>query len=163
MGYYSPLFGEVIHNSKQEKPVPGEWQFDENGKKYRMVGHCKEYAPMITTANGGTIYMDDLEAHNKRMKEQEEERLKELQEKLRKEPQRHCPFKVTRNSFVTNCKRECAFFDNEGCFFAEAEATKETIGGLCPITTRACRETCGLYNNGCALTGILKGLTPGKE
>ena len=55
---YDPYF--PVRRNRREEPVPGEWQTDENGKRYRMVGNIVEYAPTIHTTNFGTVYVDDL-------------------------------------------------------------------------------------------------------
>ena len=61
----------------QNEPEPGEWQeeIDKFGgvKRFRMIGHIKEYEPTITI-NGLEIPQSQLEDYHRRQKEAEERR-----------------------------------------------------------------------------------------
>lgn len=148
---------------EDENATPGEWQYDSMGRKFRKVGHTIEYAPTIQTSHG-TVYMDELADHNKRMKEQSAKRIKELQEQQAAEPSKDCPFKKAKNGIHTLCDRDCVFFEDTTCILASVgrPPTTDTKGSYCPIA-RMCNENCALYQNGCTLTCILKGILPGKE
>lgn len=46
MGMGWVIFGQ--DNAKKKlKEMAGEWKTDESGKRYRMVGHTKEYEPVM--------------------------------------------------------------------------------------------------------------------
>ena len=130
-----------------------EWKYDSMGRKYRKVGSCIEYAATIQTTSG-TVYVDDLDEHNKRIKEQAKQRIRSLKEASQKEPDTDCPFKG--NSLHPRCKSNCAFY-REGCIFASmgSKPTVDTKGKFCPFSG-TCRETCTLYNNGCMFWGFAR-------
>lgn len=159
---YNPYFDG--RRKPREEPVPGEWQYDEHGRKFRKVGNCIEYAPTIQTAHAGTVYVDELPEVQKRMKEQEAQRIKEMQKQAKQEPQGTCPFKEARNNLHNKCDRDCVFYEDTACILARTDTvpTKDTKDKPCPIA-RICRETCALYHGGCTLTCIVKGMKPGKE
>lgn len=157
---YNPYFDG--RRKPREEPVPGEWQYDEHGRKFRKVGNCIEYAPTIQTAHAGTVYVDELPEVQKRMKEQSEQRIKAMQAQAKQEPQGHCPFKEARNNIHTNCDRDCVFFDGSCILASIGRPEQDSKGKYCPIA-RICRETCALYHGGCTLTCIVKGMKPGKE
>lgn len=154
-----------MSKKQREEPIMGAWEYDSTGRKFRRFGNSIEYAPTIQTTYG-TVYVDDLEAHNKRIKEQEEQRRKEQQAQAVKiEPKGLCPFKVSRNDIHTHCVRDCIFFDDVDCILARTDTkpTKDTKDKYCPMIARPCFADCALYNSGCALTCIVKGLKPEKE
>lgn len=131
-----------------------EWQTDENGRRFRMMGNVKEYEMMIRI-DGIEIPQSQLSAYNERKKKLKEQQPKEKPVYF---TGKVCPFKMGRNSMRTACNRECAFFDN-GCIIAKTERKppRETKGAYCPIT-RTCKDSCALYNNGCTLTAIVRAL-----
>lgn len=159
---YNPYFD--ARRKPQEEPEVGEWQYDSNGKKFRKVGHTIEYAMTINTAHAGTVYADELPEVQKRMKEQEEKQRKEAQEAAKKKPDKDCPFKVAKGGMHCRCDQDCAFFEDAACIIASTatQPTEDTKDKYCPLA-RICRETCALYNHGCTLTCIVKGMKPGKE
>lgn len=140
---------------KHPAPEPGEWQTDENGRRFRKIGDsCIEYEPEI---NG--IPKSKFFAYQKAQKEREaaeaERRKREAADKelLR----RHCPI-MDDNGKNADCSREkCALFMN-GCALArltgDRSPARDTKGLQCPFSTtkRACRIDCALYKGGCALT-----------
>lgn len=151
---------------RREEPVPGEWQTDENGKRYRMVGGVKEFAPTIHTANFGTVYVDDLPKLNQRYQEQEEQRRKQESEaRADAETGRVCPFKEGRNQLHTKCEKSCAFYADTACVFAsmDIQPTRDTNGADCTISRKRCGEVCAMYNHGCTLIEFVMGMKLGKE
>lgn len=137
-----------------QRPEPGEWQTDEYGRRFRMIGNCKEYEMEI---NGvpQSVFLES----NRRMKEQREKQLKEEQAKAaeRAAQRRNCPFS---DGMQTDCKREaCALF-MDGCTLArltDRPPAKATEGLQCPLSKykSACRKDCALFKaTGCTLTGI---------
>lgn len=145
-----------MSRKQHEEPIPGEWQRDEWGKRFRRVGNCIEYATIIETTDG-PFYEDELREYQKRKKQQEEQRLKELQSRSVQEQIRICPFKASRNEIDTKCKPDCAFYDDSACVFTRTDRkpSKDTKGRYCPIG-RNCHTDCAMYNNGCVLTCIGK-------
>lgn len=127
-----------------------EWQTDEYGKRYRMIGNCREHEMEINGIPQSKFY-----AMQKRSKEleairREEEKQKALETAAQS---RICPFK---DGMHPNCIREdCAFY-MDGCTLARFTSAKDTEGLQCPIRkgNRKCCTDCALYNGGCAITGI---------
>ena len=154
---YNPYFDG--HRDMPEDAIIGKWQYDEHGKKFRMVGNTKEYAPVITTTVG-TMYRDEAAERLRRIKEDSDRK----EPKAEKKPQRDCPFKLCRNGLNNKCDTECVFFEDTACIFAKADTspTMDTQGRYCPIA-RTCRTNCALYDHGCKLTCFVKGRQPGKE
>lgn len=129
----------------------GEWQIDENGRYYRQIGNCKEYAPEFTFA------------HVTRDKEREDrERLEAQAREAKRHTGKECPFK---NGLNAECLTECPLYGKTACALSMAEEPPgtETKGGNCPIYRKQCNERCALYSNGCGLVKIVKGLKAGKE
>ena len=137
-----------------QRPEPGEWQTDEYGRRFRMIGNCKEYEPEI---NGvpQSVFLES----NRRMKEQREKQLKEEQAKAaeRAAKRRYCPLK---DGMSTDCSLEkCALY-MDGCTLArltDRPPAKATEGLQCPLSRykSACRKDCALFKaTGCTLTGI---------
>lgn len=149
---------------KRENPTVGDWKYDEQGRKYRMVGTCKEYAPRIQTSFG-EFYCDELEEQNRRNKEAVAARIKAETERLKLEPKTYCPIKSGRNNGLYNCSSDCAFYEDGSCIFtvSDIKPTKDTQDSYCQIIGRKCNNTCTWYKNGCALACIIKGVMSGKE
>ena len=126
----------------RQEPTIGAWQYDNQGRRYRMVGNCKEYATVITTTHG-TMYADDLAKYNKRVVEQPVPEKPKAIEKL-------CPVKAFRNNIHGNCDANCAFYNGSGCRFGvlEPEHTTDTKNKYCPFMHK-CIDTCALYRSGC--------------
>lgn len=138
------------------EPQPSEWQVDERGRRYRMVGQTKEYEMDV---NG--IPQSVFLASNKLQREQREARIKEERRKAAEAERlrRNCPFRDS-NGLKTDCHREaCALFLN-GCTLAQLTRrppAKDTQGLICPFSQyrSKCRTDCALYKNGCAFTAII--------
>lgn len=150
----------------REEPVPGEWKYDSLGRKYREIGKgCIEYAPTIQTT-AGTVYLDELEEHNKRRKEHTEKRIQEAREAVKKaDTRRDCPFKLAKAVIHKSCDKSCVFYEDTACIFASIDSTptRNTKDRPCPIA-RKCTDKCAMYyNNGCTLINTIKGMKPGKE
>lgn len=129
---------------------PGEWQEDKYGKRYRMVGNCKEYEPEINGIPQSVFF-----ASQKRQKELDAKRYEEEKRQAaeRAAQRRNCPFS---DGMQTDCKREaCALF-MDGCTLARLTPAKDTEGLQCPFSRyhSKCRTDCALYKGGCTLTGI---------
>lgn len=115
----------------RNEPEPGEWQeeIDKFGgvKRFRMIGHIKEYEPTITI-NGLEIPQSQLADYHRRQKEAEERRKAEQAEAFKNRPEpKSCPFV---NGCNTTCKREgCTLFLKGKCaiaILADAHGTEQT-------------------------------------
>lgn len=146
---------------KSKEPIEvGAWQYDSMGRKFRKVGNSIEYAARIMTSSG-TVYEDELEDHNRRMKAQTDQIMKERQEAIKAAyTGRKCPFKEARGGMHTICEKSCAFYEYENniCNFANmnAPAPQDTKNKQCPIVGRLCHgdigDACAMYyNGGCTL------------
>lgn len=150
--------------SDDKKIVPGGWEVDEHGRRFRRMGNCIEYAMTVQTM-AGEVYFDDLDEHNRRMKEQAEERrqaeIKALQAGI---TERNCPFKMGRNLIKISCEKSCTFYMDTSCAFANmnTRGIKDTKGTGCIIAGR-CNERCAMYNEGCTLINMFMDLKSGKE
>lgn len=120
------------------------WQYDEQGRKYRMVGNCKEYATVITTTHGD-VYADELKEHQKRW---QEETMQQPKPEKPKHIDKMCPFKNFHGDMALNCVSDCAFYE-AGCKFASADQ-RQTKDKICPFM-RKCSDKCAMYNNGCTM------------
>lgn len=138
---------------------PSEWQeeIDKFGgvKRFRMIGHIKEYEPTITI-NGLEIPQSQLADYHRRQKEAEQARREAEKNRPAPPPRKNCPLADGMN---TDCKNEkCALYLN-GCTLArltDRPPAKATEGLQCPFSkyNYKCRTDCALYKGGCTLTGI---------
>jgi len=161
----------IFDPRQQDQPQPGEWQTETNRfggtRRFRMVGHVKEYEPTVTI-DGIEVPQSDLEDFHRRRKEQAEQRIaadrQRAAERAAKETGRTCPFKLGEHVLDTTCTRECPFFGDTSCIFATAptQPTADTQGRYCPIAKR-CNPSCAMYAGGCKIIEFVKGLKPGKE
>ena len=147
---------------RYEDENPGEWQeeIDKFGgvKRFRMIGHIKEYEPTITI-NGLEIPQSQLEDYHRRQKEAEERRKAEALEAAKNRPEpKSCPFSDGCNN---TCKREgCPLFLKGKCAIAiladahGAEQTEQTQATKCPFSIYGRCKGCALYNNGCAIVRL---------
>ena len=132
---------------------PGEWQTDEHGDRFRMIGkNCKEYEPTVNGIPESVFY-----ASQKAQKEADriarEKAQKEAAERAAR--QRNCPLK---EGIRTDCSLEkCALY-MDGCTLArltDRPPAKATEGLQCPLSKYACRKDCALFKaTGCTFTGI---------
>lgn len=149
----------------RNEPEPSEWQeeIDKFGgvKRFRMIGHIKEYEPTITI-NGLEIPQSQLADYHKRQKEAEERRKAEQAEALKNRPEpKSCPFV---NGCNTTCKREgCTLFLKGKCAIAiladahgteQTEQTERTQATKCPFSIYGRCKGCALFNNGCAVVRL---------
>lgn len=146
----------------RNEPEPGEWQeeIDKFGgvKRFRMIGHIKEYEPTITI-NGLEIPQSQLEDYHRRQKEAEERRKAAALEELKNRPEpKSCPFSDGNNT----CKREgCNIFLKGKCSIATiADASGVEIeeapakNSKCPFSIYGRCQGCALFHNGCALVRL---------
>ena len=146
----------------RNEPEPGEWQeeIDKFGgvKRFRMIGHIKEYEPTITI-NGLEIPQSQLEDYHRRQKEAAERRKAEALEAAKNRPEpKSCPFSSGNNN---TCWREkCSLFLKGKCAIAiladahGAEQTEQTQATKCPFSIYGRCKGCALYNNGCAIVRL---------
>ena len=107
---------------------PGEWQVDETGRRFRMIGPIKEWEPTITVG-GIEIPQSQIAAHNASMKDQAAARIAKEKATARKAPTHgRCPFG---SGTASTCSNKCALY-----------------------TPYACSTDCELFKNGCALAAI---------
>lgn len=147
---------------RYEDENPGEWQeeIDKFGgvKRFRMIGHIKEYEPTITI-NGLEIPQSQLEDYHRRQKEAEERRKAAALEELKNRPEpKSCPFSSGNNN---TCWREkCSLFLKGKCAIAiladahGTEQTEQTQATKCPFSIYGRCKGCALYNNGCAIVRL---------
>lgn len=147
---------------RYEDENPGEWQeeIDKFGgvKRFRMIGHIKEYEPTITI-NGLEIPQSQLEDYHRRQKEAAERRKAEALEAAKNRPEpKSCPFSSGNNN---TCWREkCSLFLKGKCaiaILADAHGTEQaeqTQATKCPFSIYGRCKGCALYNNGCAIVRL---------
>ena len=145
----------------QKEPEISEWQTDEQGRKYRMIGGVKEYEMMIRI-DGIEIPQSELADYHERKRAAAQARAEAEKNKPAPPPRKVCPFA---SGLTTECDGEnCALYLN-GCTLAGDEPpTKATEGLRCPFNAyHTCRKDCALFNTtGCALTAIKKARTTSK-
>ena len=149
----------------RNEPEPGEWQeeIDKFGgvKRFRMIGHIKEYEPTIII-NGLEIPQSQLADYHRRQKEAEERRKAEQAEALKNRPEpKSCPFSSGNNN---TCQREkCSLFLKGKCAIAiladahgteQTDQTEQTQATKCPFSIYGRCKGCALFNNGCALVRL---------
>ena len=145
-----PIYIPMPTQQPQAEEAAPEWQYDECGKKYRMIGHCKEYAPTITI-DGIEVYQDELEEFNRNRKAAMEKNRQAENERLKAQyvPQKTCPLNDP-HSMQTQCRTDCAMYTATGCALKRRKATADTAGKYCPYM-RKCQESCALYDQGCTI------------
>lgn len=143
----------LLRNQTGDTPE-GQWETDQYGHDFRVVGGRIEYRPTITTSKG-TFYQDVASDMQRKIDEDRQRRMQEERNKPA-EPQGNCPFRQMRGCMQTKCKRDCVFYNGTGCMFANGTPAKDTRDNACPFT-QVCRDSCALYKNGCTLTSILIG------
>lgn len=142
-------------NIPKNKIDVSEWQTDKDGRRFRRIGNCIEYEPVIKI-DGIEIPQSELAEYHQRRKEVERERKEAEQTRPEPPKTKNCPFS---DGMQTACTRDkCALYVN-GCAIPQlinTPARKDTIGLQCPLNKyhRACRTDCALYKNGCILTAI---------
>lgn len=156
---YNPYF-----DGRRKPPdIPDDAEYnevDKYGRRFRKVGNCIEYEPEINGMPRSVFF-----ASQKAQKQRDEENRKREAEAMKQaQTGRDCPFKVGRNNVQCSCEKSCAFYADTACTFARMDtpATKDTKGMSC-IIARTCNERCAMYNHGCTLIDIVKGMKPGKE
>lgn len=149
----------------RNEPEPGEWQeeIDKFGgvKRFRMIGHIKEYEPTIII-NGLEIPQSQLADYHRRQKEAEERRKAEQAEALKNRPEpKSCPFSSGNNNTCT--REKCSLFLKGKCAIAiladahgteQADQTEQTQATKCPFSIYGRCKGCALFNNGCALVRL---------
>ncbi len=137
----------------QKKNI-GEWQYDSNGRRYRIdeAGFI-EYAMVIQTT-AGVVYADEIEEHNKRLAESKKKTEEEARRKDKMQNPKVCPFKAGR--IRRECVRSCSFYGESSCRLSmpDAVSRKDTEGLYCPISGR-CEKNCAMYSSGCTLIELI--------
>lgn len=147
---------------RYEDENPGEWEVDENGKRFRRVGKAIEYEMMISVAGGIEIPESELEEYNRRQKEAEEKRKAAAMEELKNRPEpKSCPFS---SGNYNTCKREgCPLFLKGKCAIAiladahgteQTDQAEQTQATKCPFSIYGRCKGCALFNNGCAVVRL---------
>lgn len=116
-----------MSNRYQNEP-PGPWEIDENGRRFRRVGHgCIEY-PMQITTSYGTFDADNMPAPPKEI------------EPPHPKSWGKCPF-------VSKCTSQCALYGETGCALVTGEGAN--TGKHCPFGDRqnifSCTKDCALW------------------
>lgn len=147
----------------QKEPEISEWQTDEQGRSYRMIGGVKEYEMMVKV-DGIEIPQSQLTAYHERKKAAEQARKEAEKNRPAPPPRKGCPFQ---SGLTTACEGEkCALYV-DGCALAQLSdepPAKATEGKKCPFNVyHTCRKDCALFKaTGCALTAIKKARTTSK-
>ena len=149
----------------RNEPEPSEWQeeIDKFGgvKRFRMIGHIKEYEPTIII-NGLEIPQSQLADYHRRQKEAAERRKAEQAEALKNRPEpKSCPFATGCNNTCT--REKCSLFLKGKCAIAiladahgteQTEQTDQAQAKKCPFSVYGRCKGCALYNNGCAIVRL---------
>ena len=126
-----------------------EWKVDELGKRYRMIGNCKEYEPTINGIPQSVFFASQRAQREQTEAERARQRAKPPA------PQPRCPFSDGLNQ---NCAgKACALHTAHGCslaYLVDRAPAVDTAGKRCPFSVYACTDRCSLYKNGCVLTAI---------
>ena len=156
---YNPYF-----DGRRKPPdIPDDAEYnevDQYGRRFRKVGNCIEYEPEINGMPRSVFF-----ASQKAQKQRDEEnRKREAEAMAAAQTGKECPFKIGRNNVKCSCEKSCAFYIDTACAFARMDrpATRDTKNMDC-IIARKCNERCAMYNHGCTLIDIVKGMKPGKE
>lgn len=133
-----------------------EWQTDERGQRFRMVGGVKEYETIVCV-DGAQVPQSQLaEFHRQRKEAAERQRKAEQVSAAEVPPARICPLK---EGVDVRCEGDkCALYLN-GCVLSQISdraPAKDTKGLTCPLNRyrTKCREDCALYENGCKITAV---------
>lgn len=141
---------------RHRQPEPGEWQTDESGRRFRMLGNAiKEYEMTLHTASGLDIPYSMLDDYNRMEHESREKQRAAEMAQLKKTRHSICPLSLMAGAADTSCKGEdCALFDDDACTLSSGTARKDTAGLKCPLdcSGRPCQANCELYKKGCTLT-----------
>lgn len=121
-----------------------EWEVDEQGKRYRMVGKIKEYEPIICTSFGN-IPESQLEEATRSVRAAEKaERERELKRQM--DDAARCSGKVCPLRKCNNCRPDCALLGDSGCTYI---CPSTSPGKYCPHAgVGACTASCGAFR-GC--------------
>ena len=123
---------------------------------YKMPEDAQE--ELITTSHG-VMTRSQLDAFNKREKEEkaarDKERAQRIADMVNRKPLPFCPFSDNRRE----CKGDACALYVDGCTLAKIgnrTPAKDTKGLQCPLGRykTACREDCALYKNGCTITAM---------
>ena len=156
---YNPYF-DGRRPQQRENPEDMEYpEVDQHGKRFRKIGNCIEYEPEINGLPRSTFF-----ASQKAQKKADEERRKrEVAEQAAAQTGRDCPFKIGRNNVKCSCEKSCAFYLDTACAFGFRPGKVGILQDMDCIIARKCNERCAMYNHGCTLIDIVKGMKPGKE
>ena len=128
-----------------------EWQIDEQGRRFRMVGKVKEYE-MTYRIGGVEVPASQLEEFHRRNRETEAaRRAAEIAEPKITE---RCPFV---SGAATTCKADCALRTAHGCalvYLIDRKPATTTTGRSCPFSPYRCTDDCALNQGGCVLAAI---------
>ena len=132
-----------------ERIIKMEWQYDEHGKKYRMAGNTKEYAPTVLI-NGIEVYQDEVDEFHRRNEEARKAQMQQQNKIIQQNTTgKTCPFHVSA-SFPPECKTICGLYRATGCAQKRTKAAQDTKDRPCPFL-RVCTPQCALYDHGCTL------------
>ena len=128
-----------------------EWQIDEQGRRFRMIGKIKEYE-MVYRIGGVEVPASQLEEFHRRNKEAAAaQRAAEIAEPKITE---RCPFA---SGASTTCKSDCALRTAHGCalvYQIDRRPATTTTGKSCPFSPYRCTDDCALNQGGCVLAAI---------
>lgn len=128
-----------------------EWQIDEFGRRFRMVGKAKEYEMMIRV-DGVEIPESQLVEFNRRNKEAAA--AQRAAENAKPKITERCPFA---SGASTTCKADCAMHTAHGCalvYQIDRRPANTTTGKSCPFSPYRCTDDCALNKGGCVLAAI---------
>lgn len=75
-----------------------------------------------------------------------------------------CPFKLGAQMQQTECKRTCTLRRRKSCLIAIGypKPKRDTLGENCAIVGK-CVCTCAMYDNGCKIYKLVKGIDPERK
>lgn len=115
-------------SNRYQNETPGPWEIDENGRRFRRVGHgCIEY-PMQITTSYGTFDADNMPTPAKEV------------EPPHPKSWGKCPF-------ASKCTSQCALYGETGCALVTGEGS--ITGKRCPFGDQhsifMCAKDCALW------------------
>lgn len=126
-----------------------EWEVDEKGRRFRMVGPIREYE-MTVSVDGFEVPESELAEYNERKRAAAAPAPAPAPA-----PAERCPFS---SSLSGACNARCALRTAHGCslaFLVDRAPSVDTAGKKCPFSPYPCTERCALYQqHGCVLTAF---------
>ena len=119
---------------------------DSQGRRFRRVGDCIEYEPVIMTTRG-SLTQTQLQTAQKTAPEKIVT--------VKRQPEKTCPFK---SQYNLKCDRGCQWYSGSECLLRSQESSSDTALKKCPVSHRTCLPDCVMMDNKkCLLLERLRG------